>query len=378
MKKLLFPLLLLLHSGVNSQAQAIDTMEQIIQYRSQLKQALRTGNRAAGTEITKTLLPYYSFQHWALMWDERWLIYHWSGQERTLLEEIKLHTESSRYLEEYAKAPPADSLFEVADSLMYTLRPKYAAELVDRGLSLEEQAFVLLHLQYLLRNHEEAEKEKRALFLQDYPESPFSTYIKTFMPLPPAPIDYYWSLDARILNNNWTGDLLPILNPGWGGQVGVFLHKKRWNFGMNLQLSRQKLNRPITERYDVWPKNAPSSFLGFGIQGGFTVLNQSKIKIWPSVEAGWNNLTPVDNKDSGIPDELFYSLFTYQSAYVGAALNVDLKMVPQTPHPKGLYPTKYNGIRIALGYNLLNFHWANSQLDGNAVYLAIGYQLSTN
>ena len=147
---------------------------------------------------------------------------------------------------------------------------------------------------------------------------------------------------------------------------------------MNLQLSRQKLNRPITERYDVWPKNAPSSFLGFGIQGGFTVLNQSKIKIWPSVEAGWNNLTPVNNKDSGIPDELFYSLFTYQSAYVGAALNVDLKMVPQTPHPKGLYPTKYNGIRIALGYNLLNFHWANSQLDGNAVYLAIGYQLSTN
>jgi hypothetical protein len=75
---------------------------------------------------------------------------------------------------------------------------------------------------------------------------------------------------------------------------------------------------------------------------------------------------------------LFYALFTYQSAYVGAALNVDLKMFPQTPHPKGLYPTKYNGIRIALGYNLLNFNWANSQLHGNAVYLAIGYQLSTN
>lgn len=357
---------------------ALDTMEQIIGLRAELKKAILTDNRKSGAQLTESLLALSNYNHHALMWDERWLVYHWSGQHRRLLEEIKGYSETSRYLEEYAKLPPADSLFELIDLTMFRLRSAYAGELQDLGLNPEEQSFLQIHLGYLLRDRSEEEKERRADFIKNYPQSAYVAFVKTFMALPPAPVYHYYSFDASLAGSNWTDNLTPTLRQGWGGYLGLNVHYKRWTFGGKFQFSRQRLNRSIFEGFDEWPKGAPSSFNGFGLGVGYHLLDASKIRIWPSGELGWATLTPVNADDTDIPEEEFFAIFNYTSFMTGVGLNFDLKMQTKEAHPKGRYPEKYHGVRVRVGYNWLYFDRSNPLLNGNLIYFTLGYQVSSN
>jgi hypothetical protein len=57
-----------------------------------------------------------------LSWDERWLLYYWTENYGALLSEAAQLGAAERYALSEKVQPPADSLFEITDSLMYARR----------------------------------------------------------------------------------------------------------------------------------------------------------------------------------------------------------------------------------------------------------------
>ncbi len=199
-----------------------DSLDQIIKLRSDLKSAIRSNDTKNGANISNGLRNLSHKNYSALMWDERWLVYHWCGRYRILLDEVGNYGFIDRIVENNAQTPPNDSLFELIDQVMYQNSADYAAVLEKAGLTPQEQFFADIHLQYLLRNNTEAELIRRDSFIKMNPNSKFTAFIREFMSLPRPIPKHYFSLDITLFNTNWQSDLQRTLRPGWGMGFGLY------------------------------------------------------------------------------------------------------------------------------------------------------------
>jgi hypothetical protein len=381
MKNILILIILL---GASSLLQAQfpqgwDTLDQIIKLRSDLKNAIRANDPKSGAIVTEELRNLSGKTHWSLMWDERWLVYHWSSRHRLLLDEVAAYSYSKRMMEEEAKTAPADSLFETVDQAMYQNSVGYDAVLQDLGLNPEERVFTDLHLQYLLRNNQEEEKIRRDSFIKKYPGSKYSSFIKQFMILPKPTRRHYFSFDVQLINFSWRSELERSLQPGWGAGFGLYYHRNLFIVGGKFAFSRQKTLRTLYLNSDfdnwAWPKNSPSSFNKYAIEVGMKVLDRPKIRVWPSAEAGWTNILAQDDEDD--PDTVpLSSVFNYDSGTLGVSINAELKMSKKGGTTKATKSTLYNGVILKLGYNWLYFGASDAALRGNVLFFALGYQFS--
>jgi hypothetical protein len=111
----------------------------------------------------------------------------------------------------------------------------------------------------------------------------------------------------------------------------------------------------------------------YGLEFGYNVLNRSKVRIAPALEAGVSKVyAPSDSSQYTDPQ----TIFNYTSAYWGAGVTFDLKMFPKSTYSKGLKSAPYNGVRIRVGYHRMYFNHQQEDLKGNMLYLAFGFQFS--
>lgn len=378
-KTLLLFFLLSTAAGYAQFPEQWDTLDQTINLRSELKAAIRSEDKKAATNATEGLRNLTDKTHTALMWDERWLVYHWTGRYKLLLNEVKNYGYFDRVQEEYGKIPPADSLFELIDQVMYRQAPDYPAMLEKTDLNPEERFFTDIHLQYLLRNNEEAELMRRDSFLRTFPGTRYKSFIKEFMNLPKRKKVRYFSMDVRFMNNNWSDQLQRNFRPGWGLGAGLYWHYKAVLVGASWSFTRQKLERPIYSAFDaVWQKGDGSSMHKFSGELGLRVLNTSKIAVWPSFEFGWANLASIDTEyDEDDPNYIpLVNYFDFSSGHIGACFTADLKMSKKGTDTKSSKSALYNGVRLKVGYNRLYFGNSDNQLSGNVLFFALGYQFS--
>jgi hypothetical protein len=376
LKKYLIGLVFITILANTAQAQTpvlADTIELIAIARANLRKAVRAGDKTQGNTHLKALLSMTSCLHWSLGWDERWLTYHWADQQRALLNELRGYDDIARFIENYCVLPPSDSLFEQLDLTMYQEREQYSLRLADLQFNPEEQTFLNLHLEYLLRNNTEVEQERRALFLKDYPNSKYAEFVRTFMNLPPKPKKQYFSFDVMAFSTNWTNNLDLTLRPGWGFQSALTVHRNRFNFTGKFSASWQNLSKPVYEDTFIWEKSAPSVYNNYGLEFGYNVLNRSKVRIAPALEAGVSKVyAPSDSSQYTDPQ----TIFNYTSAYLGAGVTFDLKMFPKSTYSKGLKSAPYNGVRVRVGYHRMYLNRQQEDLKGNMLYLAFGFQFS--
>ncbi|MEY3242395.1 MAG: hypothetical protein RIR11_3834 [Bacteroidota bacterium] len=378
--KSIFPTLLFLFYAVSTLAQhpeGWDELDQIIALRVSLKQAIPSNDKKSGAIYIDSLRDLSSPEHWGLLWDERWLAYHWSERHRLLLEEVQNFTTNKKSDEEYAKQPPRDNLFEALDLTMYAGVNNYALILKKSGLNAEEQDFLNLHLQYLLRNNTENERDLRSDFLKRYPGSKYNYFVRTFMELPPEAKRHWFSVEANLLQNNWQSELERNVNAGWGFLGGVNYHKRRWTIAGQVAITYQKNVRVIYGNFADWPINARSSYNDYGFSVGYAVFDKTKVRISPFVRAGvvsFNSVAPTD--DDGNVLENPYVEFDVTSLSLGVGLGIDLKLKTRKNNERGLLPPNYAGFKMRIGYNRLNFGKNNPQLTGNTLFFSIGYQIT--
>jgi len=322
-----------------------------------------------------------------LVWDERWLLYFWEESYGNLFDEVTRFDATERQRLADRAQPPADSLFEVLDRTLYEARFQLY-EKISRGfLTEEEKQFALIELDYLLRlNQSEiasGEWNKRLdAFLKIHPASRFKSYIEAnlYNPAKGTPIrqvktDRGFSIELLFSGGQWRDQLDRTLRTPYGLDLGLAYTLKRWNFGLRCNFTFQKLNRSVFENAFEWPQNDPTVFIAPALELGYHVLDNRKIRVFPSVLAGVSILKPpgTDEAEEDLPD--YYSDFFFARGFLGAALTADVKLKVFDSSDEDYPEVSYIGARIRVGYNWLNLGSANADLRGDMIYFAIGVNL---
>ncbi|MGI9158481.1 MAG: autotransporter outer membrane beta-barrel domain-containing protein [Saprospiraceae bacterium] len=316
----------------------------------------------------------------ATLWDERWLLYHWLGRYPQLLEEVAGYTQR-KMPEGWLARPPQDSLFELIDDLLYAQRFELFEHIRRCDLSTEDRLFALLHLEFLLRTEAgETGRQEQDLklenFIAQYPESRFRDYIRAYMYDGKKPGMYALGIDFAFSYGNWTDQLARNLTPQFGFQFGFAYWKKHWTVQGRSVFGRQRLARPISVGSFTWPDNDPARSFNLSLEIGRDLVDQDRLRMFPSAGIGVCFLNPPSVEDGADPYPAYYDSFYFTALSLTAALTTDLKFpfkdaqgVPATT------TAGYHGVRLRFGYSKLNFGRKNNALGGNLIFFAVGYNL---
>ena len=314
----------------------------------------------------------------SLNWDERWLLYFWQENFGAFLAEAGHFGQSERDLEAWKIAPEQDSLFELVDAGLYEKRFQIFQSIQHAFLSEEEKAFTTLALEYLLRlnTNDEDWDERVVTFSQKYQQSRYNYFLGSTRPNLLKPANKAFGISAKFLSGNWSGQLERSLNPLYAAQIDVYYWVARWNINIDGIFGGPRLARDVTEGIEIWPKNDPTNFIYFGFDIGYDIINNSKVRIFPSVGGAITALKPpTPDEDAGEEYPSYYDAFNLFEGHVYTTLTADAKLFGKNYKDWDVPKGSYHGIRLKIGYNWLNFKGQNKMLAGNLFYLSVGYNL---
>lgn len=392
-KHLLFSLLFfatVLQAQQDSMRRAakVPVSQRIATTRKELLHSLLTNDPAAASLWRDSLMRLEDSTHVALVWDERWLLYYWEESFGNLFDEATRLDAAERQRLADKKSPPKDSLFEWLDYTIYESRFLIYDKIARGFLTEEEKQFALLELDYLLRlNQEEVssgEWNKRLdAFLKIHPDSRFKPYIQANLYNPAADQPTYkvrkdrgFSFDFLFTSGRWRGELERTIRSPYGFDIGLAYWAKRWNFGVRCNFSWQKLERSVFQNSYEWPKNDPTVMFLPSMELGYDILNNQKIRVFPSLVAGLSILKPPgvdEEEEEPLPD--YYSDFFFLKGFLGTALTADIKLKVFDSFDQSNSGVSYVSARIRLGYNWLNWTNDNPALGGDLFFFAIGVNL---
>ncbi len=359
--------------------------EQINAVRKDLIQAFLDEDFVSVGLWTDSLHNLENLEYTGLVWDERWLLYYWTGSYGNLFEEVAQFNETQRAIDDLKNQPQADSLFEWLDHTLYERRFDQFQNIQKAFLNEEEKAFATLLLEYLLRlEHDESEWATRLeAFVKHYPDSRFNTYVIYIKPhvkkKSAGPGKNGFVLDFLLTQGNWRDQLERTLRPGYGIDFGLGLWHQRWNYMLRLALTGQKLGRDIENNPDdVWPKGESSSFFAPSFDVGYDIINKRKFRCTPMIGAGLALIRPSTTEDEDGNSVSEYPTFSFTSGMLDAAVNFDVKLhtiKDGDVFDRPLSDASYGAIRVRFGYRWMNLGKSNHALDGNMFFFAVGYSM---
>jgi hypothetical protein len=373
----LFSILILISLDINGQQDSIALpktvtfQQRVAAARLSLQHAFLVEDPAEGAVWLDSLLRLNDASHVALQWDERWLLYYWLENYEALLNEASKFDAALRDGETWKVQPPPDSLFVFIDAAIFEKRYDYFQSIRHTLLTEEEKSFSILLLEYLLRlnKNEEEWRERLDAFERLYPKSRFHAFMQTIKPPILKPANKGFGLSAHFLSGSWSAELERSLTPLYAAQIDLYRWVDRWNISASVIVGSQRLARDVTDGFDIWPKKDPASFASFGLEFGYDIINNSKVRLFPAIGGAFAVLGPPTDSETDVPD--YYENFNYLEAHITASLTADAKLFGDDDSPRG----SYHGVRMRVGHHWLNFKGQNKMLAGNMFFFSFGYNL---
>jgi len=312
-----------------------------------------------------------------LIWDERWMLYFWTEAYGTLLAEVSSFDANQRALQAWKTQPPKDSLFEWVDFSLNERRYDIFSSIRKAFLNEEEKAFTTLLLEYLLRlnTNEEEWAERLQSFENHYPSSRFLGFVRSVKPVILKPTNKAFGISGGLLVGNWRGDIERSLATPYTFNFDLYYWTERWNFLFDASIGGPSLRRDIFVGNEVWPEDDPTSFLTFGLNIGYDIVNASKLRIFPSIGGGVGLLRPPTPDEDEDPLPEYYDDFNFTEFHFTAAVTADIKLFQKNYRDWNTPKGSYHGIRLKFGWNGLNFGKKNADLQGEMLYFAVHYNL---
>ena len=310
------------------------------------------------------------------VWDERWLLYHHLGRYDTLFEQVKKHTQRTRFNEMWKEAPPEDSLFIVLDNHIYKHLASYAELIRQRKLNKEQQLFAILHLEYLLRVGEtdptsRKEQDRKLIrFVEKYPQTEFKPFINEFMFKGTKPEPWAYNLDLGFRFGAWTDELERHFSPYYAFDCALGAWYKGLNTHLRLSIGGFSLERDIVENNNVWFEDEKATHSQVMLDVGYDIVNTKKLRIFPTIGAGWSWVNPPSPDEDEDPLPAYYDDFRFNAPTLQAVLNTDLKFRIED-EDQAFDSYGYFGIRLRLGYQRLFLGNKNEALAGDQLFFSI-------
>ena len=375
-RQVFYWLLFLLPLGLSSQPDTPRTQTELIAAgRQSLITGFRSGDEAAVKNWLLALRILEDDNHLPLQWDERWLLYIWLKDYNTALGEAARFTNAWEEANRMKIPPPEDSLFNIVDNRLYADREQHFEQIRQSSLAAEDKEFSGLLLDYLLRlsTEEPAASEYDARldsFLLHYPKTRYTRLIRKRMYNTPPPGDWALSLDFQFFQGNWSDMLEKNFRTSYGVDFGLSYWRKRWSLGLRVPIGGQKLDRPVEAKGYFWEEDEPSTFFGVEIETGYDLIQQPRLRIFPTVGGGYTSLRPPSG-DEDDPNPDYYDFFKFQGGHFTAAIQADVKLGFAKDEVAG----SYHGVRVRVGHRWLNLGRENPALRGNMFFFAVGYTL---
>jgi len=359
-------------------AQPLRVTQRISQARLSLREAFLKADHAETGLWIEALNGLENDTYSGLNWDERWLLYYWADNFGALLAEASIFGANERAAQAYKQSPPSDSLFEFIDATVYEQRFVIFQKIQQGFLNAEEKAFTSMLLEYLLRlnKNEEDFSTRLEAFGTTYPTSKFNYFLKSIKPRILVPANKGFGFSGHFISGNWSRELERSLNPLFAAQFDLYYWVDRWNVSASTILGGQKLARDIFDGSYTWPKKDQSNYFSFGLEFGYDLINNDKVRLFPAIGGAFATLKPVSpGEDASDLDLDIYDNFSFLEAHLTASVTADAKLFGKNAADWGAPKGSYHGVRLRVGYNWLNFKSQNYLLAGNMFYIAVGYNL---
>ncbi len=310
-----------------------------------------------------------------LIWDERWLLFFWTGAYGTLLEDLSSFDETQRAIQSWKTQPPRDSLFEWIDFTLNQKRYEVFSSIRVAFLNEEEKAFTTLLFEYLLRlnTDEEDWAERLQSFEDHYPSSRFLTFVRSVKPSILKPTNKAFGLSGGLLLGNWKGKIERTLSTPYAFNLDAYYWTDRWNFLFDFSFAGPSITRDLLVEGHIWPKGDQTNFYSVGLSLGYDIVNAPKLRIFPSIGASAGFLAPDEPGEGEDPLPDYYANFDFNEFHLAAAVTTDIKLFKKNYRDWNTPKGSYHGVRLKFGWNGLDFGKQNEGLQGDMFFFAVNY-----
>lgn len=385
MRNLLF--LLVLFSGFNvMNAQQDSLQREILDYpgtksqiissgRNLLRDRFLEGDLEKVKEIRNYLMNEVQNEDYlALYPGEYWLLLYWTGEYEELLESIMTFDDAAMKKLQHQIHPPYDMLFSKLQERTGSRKKEVENDLLAGDLQATEEDFLLLYLEYLLADSEDAHREQARInnladtFLTKHPNSTYENYVRENLRF--RYVRTKWGLAFEFFSGY--GLLTGELSEEFQNSIpmGIAFDVEYNDFTLYLRnyigFSFTKKERPYNG--GVWEEDSQVRVYLPEASLGYAVIDNSRIKLSPFAGIASTSISPTEVDIDREPDVEEAGL-DFTTTYM-AGLNLDFKLKWDT----GLLTPdesqhSYWFIRVRYGYSAPQFGAGNS---GNMHYLTVG------
>jgi hypothetical protein len=183
-------------------------------------------------------------------------------------------------------------------------------------------------------------------------------------------------LDAGLYGGYWRGyEVERSLNASYAFDLGFTYWRKKHSLAWRIALGGQKIQRDLYEDNEVWYSGSSSNFTVTGLEYGFDVINNQRLRLTPSVGYNASFLFPPIPDEEDVNEPLVSDLFRYNEFHPSIALSLDLKHQPK--EKTMVNQSFYHGFKIRGGLRWMQFGKDNPSLEGYQIFFSIGYGIFT-
>jgi hypothetical protein len=307
---------------------------------------------------------------------EHFLILYWTreydelGSVISKLDSLKLERYNQRI------RPPVDMLFQKLQERTLEYAEVLEKRIQNARIDPETKEFLLLNFRYLMADTDidpylqDTLNTKASMFLEEWPQSSYNTYIKRFVRHRYVPKKWGMAFEFFSGYGIYTGALSESYTNNV--PVGVAFDICYRNFELYLRdyIGFNSTKKDFSYSSGVWNKGSNAMVFLPEASLGYVISNNNRFKVSPFAGIGAMDIAPPSADTEKYPDLKEVSLEFTTTWMTG--VNIDIKFGPSKV-PDWKPKTSYGFMRIRYAYNAPQYARKYAGASGNMHYVTIGF-----
>ena len=273
-----------------------------------------------------------------------------------------------------------DDLEEALILAAHEHRPKMIKDIRSSNLPKQEQEFLVLYLETLLRKYLPNDSpdiqynrvnNRAKYFLDTYPDSRYAFFVNYVLRQEYRLSDWSYGFAAGLGANRFSGPLSQEFGPQghFWFEFESYYKKIGATLSFDIGVGGRTGDRIIRDEF-LWQDSHLANSFHAELNGSYMIFESEKLRIRPFGSLGFHGLTPTqaDIEDANLDDDREANLGLGHLFYPGAGVYIDyLFRIKEMPY--GRFQRTF--LRFKAGFRQLNWQNQYPDLGGNVAYVSV-------